>query len=393
VSGKPHSPPPRFVGTSIRRRLVVSHLVAVTASTLVYAIGGFFLLICILYVYGNYTSFRDMAQLLPEFAGLTGFVLVQIALITLCGVIVARITSRIVSRPLLRQIEALRQGTDAVATGDYTRQVEVINNDELGHFAASFNALTQSLDRADRQRKAFVANISHDLRTPIAVIRGHLDVQMNDDRSDDIPPADSFAAIDHEVQTLSSLIEDLFTSSRIEDGVLPVSLTPVDVGEIVEEAVASVRPYALKTGKVSVHASVNPGPNLALADATRVAQIVNNLVHNAIRHTPAGGLVLVEVTSVSGSRWLTMTIRDTGEGMPPEVLARVFDRYYQGDEIGEKGGAGLGMSIVQSLVRMLNGEVKAESTLGEGTAITVRLPAVVPSDGPTDRGRSLLPGL
>jgi two-component system sensor histidine kinase BaeS len=219
------------------------------------------------------------------------------------------------------------------------------------------------------------------------VIRGHLDVQMNDDRNDDIPASDSFTAIDHEVQTLSSLIEDLFTSSRIEDGVLPISLTPVDVGEIVEEAVASVRPYALKTGKVSVHAKVNPGPNLALADATRVAQIVNNLVHNAIRHTPAGGLVLVEVASSSASRWLTMTVRDTGEGMAPDVLARVFDRYYQGEDIGEKGGAGLGMSIVQSLVRMLNGEVKAESTLGEGTAITVRLPAAVSAQSFTDRGR------
>jgi two-component system sensor histidine kinase BaeS len=368
-------------------------LVAVTASTFVYATGGFFLLIGILYVYGNFTSLREMMHLLPEFAGLTGFVLVQIALITLCGVMVARVTSRIVSRPLLRQIEALRQGTDAVATGDFTRQVEVVNNDELGNFAASFNALTLSLDRADRERKAFVANISHDLRTPIAVIRGHLDVQMNDDRSDDIPEADSFAAIDHEVQTLSSLIEDLFTSSRIEEGVLPVILKPVDVGEIVEEAVASVRTYALKTGKVSVHASVHPGSTLALADATCVAQIVNNLVHNAIRHTPAGGLVLVEVTPASGSRWLTMTVRDTGEGMPPDVLARVFDRYYQGDEIGEKGGAGLGMSIVQSLVRMLNGEVNAESSLGDGTAITVRLPAAMQPGPITERGRSPLPGL
>jgi two-component system sensor histidine kinase BaeS len=385
VSNQP-PPPPRFVGTSIRRRLVVSHLVAVTASTFVYATGGFFLLVGILYVYGNFTNLRDMVQLLPQFAGLTAFVLVQIALITLCGVIVARITSRIVSRPLLRQIEALRQGTEAVATGDFTRRVEVLNNDELGSFAASFNALTQSLERADRQRKAFVANISHDLRTPVAVIRGHLDVQLNDDRGDDIPPTDSFAAIDHEVQTLASLIEDLFTSSRIEEGVLPVTLKPVDVGAIVEEAVASVRPYALKTGKVSVHPNVHPGQAMAMADATRVAQIVNNLVHNAIRHTPAGGLVLVEVASTLDGRWLTMTVRDTGEGMPPAVLARVFDRYYQGDEIGEKGGAGLGMSIVQSLVRMLHGEVEAQSTPGEGTAITVRLPAVPPVST-MERGR------
>src|SRR5690606_18745482 len=139
----------------------------------------------------------------------------------------------------------------------------------------------------------------------------------------------------------------------------------VDVGQIVTETVERVRPYALQTGKVSVQASVMPGNTMALGDATRIGQIAGNLIHNAIRHTPAGGLVMVEVSSPQDSPWLSMTVRDTGEGMSPETLDRAFNRYYQGEEIGTKGGAGLGLSIVQSLVRLLQGEIRAESVLGE----------------------------
>lgn len=363
----------RFIGTSIRRRLVTSHLVAVTASTFVYAAGGFVLLMFILLVLLNYRP-EDFRYLVPQFAGMTIFVLIQIGLITLCGVVVARIASRVVAAPILRQIEELRRGARAVARGDYATKVAVVSQDELGEFAATFNALTTSLDTADRQRKAFVANISHDLRTPIAVIRGHLDMQLDADGGAQIPSADSFAAIDQELVTLSRLIEDLFTSSRIEEGVLPLTMVPVDVGQIVTETVERVRPYALQTGKVSVHASVMPGNTMALGDATRIGQIAGNLIHNAIRHTPAGGLVMVEVSCPQDSPWLSMTVRDTGEGMSPETLDRAFNRYYQGEEIGTKGGAGLGLSIVQSLVRLLQGEIRAESVLGEGTAIEVRLP-------------------
>ena len=382
-------PPSRFLGASIRRRLVTSHLVAVVASTFVYAVGGFFLLVFLLVVWAGY-RIADLPLLVPQFAGITVFVLVQIGLITLCGVVVARITSRVVSGPILRQIEELRRGVGAVTGGDYTTQVRTITDDELGEFASTFNALTSSLDKADRQRKAFVANISHDLRTPIAVIRGHLDMQLDASPGASLPPAESFAAIDQELMTLSRLIEDLFTSSRIEEGVLPVTMVPVDVAQIVTEAVERVRPYALQTGKVSVHANVLPGNTLAMGDATRISQIAGNLIHNAIRHTPAGGLVMVEVSSPADSPWLSMTVRDTGEGMTPETLARVFDRYYQGEDIGAKGGAGLGLSIVQSLVRLLNGDLRAESVPGEGTAIEVRLPVAAPAAS-TSRDRLRTP--
>lgn len=358
--------------TSIRARLTYSHIAAVTASTLVYAAGGFVLLVVLLYLQG-YTP-RGMVNLVPQFLAVTAFVLLQIALITVCGMVVAAIVSRVVSRSMLQQIVALEQGSTAMEAGDFSRPVPIITDDELGHLAGRFNEFAARLEAADRQRRVFVANISHDLRTPITVIRGHIDAQLRSDQAQDLPASDSFAAIDREIVTLSRLIEDLFTLSRIEEGVLPLSSTPVSLGDLVTTSVASIRAYALSTARVSVNAEVPEHLPRALADPTRVTQIVNNLLHNAIRHTPAGGIVLVQVkTSQMGE--LHVTVRDTGVGIPPEVLNRIFERYYRGEEIGEKGGAGLGLNIVKQLVELQGGRVWIESTVDEGTSVSFTLPA------------------
>ncbi len=365
---------------SIRTRLMASHLVAVTASTFVYAVGGFLLLVAVLYLSGY--TLQGMIQLIPQFLGITIFVLVQIALITLCGIVVARVVSQIVSRRMLQQIVELEEGSNAIASGQLNRQVEVLTNDELGRLAERFNHLTTRLGAADNQRRAFVANISHDLRTPIAVIRGHLDAQRDADGTDDIPPVTSFAAIEHETATLSRLIDDLFTLSRLEEGVLPVSAMPVDLEGIVNDAVAGVRTYALKTGRVSVNAQLAENLPPVMGDAARISQVIGNLLHNAIRHTPEGGLVVVQAQSAPASAWVDITVRDTGVGIAPEVLGKIFDRYYRGDSIGEKGGAGIGLSIVKQLVEMQGGTVWAESIVGEGTAVTFRLPSASSTSAP-----------
>jgi signal transduction histidine kinase len=330
------------------------------------------LLVVLLYLQG-YTP-RGMVNLVPQFLAVTAFVLLQIALITVCGMVVAAFVSRVVSRSMLQQIVALEKGSTAMEAGDFSRPVPIITDDELGHLAGRFNEFAARLEAADRQRRAFVANISHDLRTPITVIRGHVDVQLRSDQAQDLPASDSFAAIDREIVTLSHLIEDLFTLSRIEEGVLPLSSAAVSLGDLVTTSVTSIRAYALSTARVSVNAEVPEHLPRALADQTRVTQVINNLLHNAIRHTPAGGIVLVQVkTSQMGE--LHVTVRDTGVGIPPEVLNRIFERYYRGEEIGEKGGAGLGLNIVKQLVELQGGRVWIESTVGEGTAVSFTLPA------------------
>ncbi|MGC4190404.1 MAG: ATP-binding protein [Thermomicrobiales bacterium] len=365
------------VRTSLRSKLTVSHLLVQTFSLLIYAAGGFFLLLAIL-ISGGY-SFRDLLRESPVFIALTIFVLFNIFVITLCGFLSATIVSRYMARRLTRQIDELVRATDEFAQGNMRRRAEVMSSDEMGGLAERFNLFAARLEDLDAQRRSFVANISHDLRTPIAIIRGHLDAQMRpalDDGIDvaAIDPKETFRAIDHELATLASLIDDLFTLSRLEEAVLPIELVSVDLVTLIENAVRGIRPYALQQARVSVNALVPLDLPPVLGDETRITQVINNLVHNAIRHTPAGGLVIVAAESLPNAHAVEVAVRDTGVGIAPEDLPRIFDRFYHGDSTRSPGGTGLGLSIVKQLVEGQNGSVAVESQVGEGTSISFRLP-------------------
>ncbi|MGC4106397.1 MAG: ATP-binding protein [Thermomicrobiales bacterium] len=357
--------------------MTISHLLVQTLSLLIYATGGFILLLAIL-ISGGY-SFRDLLRESPVFIALTLFVLFNIFVITLCGFLSATIISRYMARRLTRQIDELVHATDEFAQGNMHRRAEVMSSDEMGGLAERFNLLAARLEDLDVQRRSFVANISHDLRTPIAIIRGHLDAQMRPEAGDGVPealvdPSEAFRAIDHEVATLTSLIDDLFTLSRLEEAALPIELTSVDLVELIESAVRGIRPYALQQARVSVNALVPVDLPTVMGDKTRITQVVNNLVHNAIRHTPAGGLVIVAAESLPTSNVVEVAVRDTGVGIAPEDLPRIFDRFYRGDSTRSAGGTGLGLSIVKQLVEGQNGSVAVESQVGEGTSISFRLP-------------------
>jgi len=362
------------VRTSLRSKLTVSHVLVQTLSLLIYATGGFLLLVMIL-VSGGY-GFDDFVYQSPVFIALTLFVLLNIFLITICGFLSATIVSRYMARRLTRQIDELVRATDEFAQGNMHRRADVMSADEMGGLAERFNLLAARLEDLDAQRRLFVANISHDLRTPIAIIRGHLDAQLRPEPEDGarIAPEESFRAIDHEVATLTSLIDDLFTLSRLEEAALPIELAPVDLVELVEDAVRGIRPYALHQARVSVNALVPLDLPPVLGDETRITQIVNNLMHNAIRHTPAGGLVIVAAEFIPNTGVVELAVRDTGVGIAPEDLPRIFDRFYRGDSTRSPGGTGLGLSIVKQLVEGQRGSVAVESELGEGTSISFRLP-------------------
>lgn len=351
----------------------MSHLIAVTASTFIYATGGFFLLLVLL-IWSGYTP-AQLPYLIPQFAGITLFVLLQIGLITLCGVVVARWASGYLSRRITRQIAELEHATDEFAAGRLDRRVRVMSSDELGRLAERFNLLASRLDELDKQRRSFVANVSHDLRTPIAIIRGHIDAQLHGSGPDELDPRESFEAIERETRTLAKLIDDLFTLSRVEEGVLPVARLPVHLQSLAAQTVEGIRPYALKTGRVSVNANVSNDVPPVLGDPTRIAQILSNLLHNAVRHTPAGGVVMLGARPIRDGAEVEVSVEDTGVGIAPDDLPRIFDRFYQGESVRETGGTGLGLSIVKQLVEIQGGTVSAASTPGEGTRISFRLPA------------------
>lgn len=358
----------------LRWKLIVAHLVVVILSTFVYATGGFCLLVLLLILSDQ--TWGTVLAALPAFIGLTIFTLIQIALIAICGVFVSLLASRRLARRITRPLEAMEDASEAMANGHLNRRVEVQSEDEIGRLARRFNSLAERLETLDKQRRDFVANISHDLRTPLAIIQGHLEAQLDEPDASRLPPetVEAFHAIEHESQTLAKLIDDLFTLTRLEEATLPMAAVTVDVVHLVELAVSGIRPYALQQSRVSVHSALPSDLPAVRADPTRVKQIVNNLLHNAVRHTPQGGLVMVNGAVQEDGRQLAISVSDTGVGIAPEDLPRIFDRFYRGESTRNAGSTGLGLSIVKQLVEAQGGRVSAASALGEGTTIRFTLP-------------------
>ncbi|MGN6699246.1 MAG: sensor histidine kinase, partial [Thermomicrobiales bacterium] len=214
------------------------------------------------------------------------------------------------------------------------------------------------------------------LRTPLAIIRGHVDAQL-DAPDGATPPAtrDALAIIDREARTLGDLVDDLFTLSRLEEAALPLQPAPVNVREVADAAVSGIQPLALARGQVAVRALVPADLPPALADRARLAQILSNLLHNALRHTPDGGVIVVEGALMPDGRAITLTVTDTGAGIAPADLPHIFDRFYQGERAGRnQDGSGLGLAIVRQLVEAQGGTIAAESTPGQGASIRFTLP-------------------
>jgi signal transduction histidine kinase len=241
--------------------------------------------------------------------------------------------------------------------------------------------------RLDRARRDLVANVSHELKTPIAALKGFLELLEGERVSPD-DRRDFLAAMTTETARLERLVEEQLQLARLDAGALPLDLDDVDLSHLVEAVVEARAPLAEREG-VSLDASVpHPGP-LVLADAERIEQVLLILLDNAVRHTPPGGSVTVSVTA--GTETATMSVRDTGEGIAPDDLPFIFDRFYRGDPSREGRSAGLGLAIARGLVAAHRGTVHVASSVGAGTTFTVTLPPA--SAGAVTREEPIPPGL
>ncbi|MGN6757992.1 MAG: sensor histidine kinase [Thermomicrobiales bacterium] len=300
----------------------------------------------------------------------------QLVLIGILAGFVSTGAGFLLARSFSRRLRKLEEAAEAIAAGDLSRRVAVTAPDEIGRLGERFNWLATRLQEVDSNRRAFVSNISHELRTPLAIIRGHVDAQL-DAPDGATPPAtrDALAIIDREARTLGDLVDDLFTLSRLEEAALPLQPAPVNVREVADAAVSGIQPLALARGQVAVRALVPADLPPALADRTRLAQILSNLLHNALRHTPDGGVIVVEGALMPDGRAIALTVTDTGAGIAPADLPHIFDRFYQGERAGHhQDGSGLGLAIVRQLVEAQGGTIAAESTPGQGASIRFTLP-------------------
>jgi signal transduction histidine kinase len=292
--------------------------------------------------------------------------------------------SYLVARSNTRRIRELADAAGAMRGGDYSIQVPVKGEDEVARLQADFNAMASDLGRTVREvqterdrvagllqsRRELIAGVSHELRTPVATIRAHLESARR--KRSVSSRTEELTILDREVIRLQSLIEELFTLSQAEVNKLTLDLNPVDAGEIVRERVAAMAPLAWQPGRVQVTAEIAAGAPRALADRMRLEQSLTNLIHNGVRHTPPGGVVVVAVTCEKDS--VRIDVRDSGEGIAAKDLPNIWDRFFQGKSAAKSPGSGLGLALVKDFAEAMGGSVAVESEVGRGSCFTIRLP-------------------
>lgn len=289
--------------------------------------------------------------------------------VALVGAVLGWLLARSISRPL----RAMSQAAGRMAQGDYTARVADIGTDEVGALGRTLNQMAEGMAGVESTRRALVADVSHELRTPLTVIQGYLEGLRSGAIADRQSAERAFDAMYGETRRLLRLVKDLHYLSVLDGGLGEVDRRPTDVRELLTETLARYAPAAEARG-VRLAAAVADGMPLVALDAERMAQVVVNLVDNALRHTPAGGSITVSAALEAGD--LVLAVTDTGEGIAPEHLPHIFERFYRADRhrsrTGE-GGAGIGLSIVRGVVEALGGTVEAESEVGRGTRFTVRI--------------------
>lgn len=286
----------------------------------------------------------------------------------------------IISRKLAGPLQQMNRAALELAHGDFTTRVPVNSHDELGQLAVSFNFMVEQLEEWEGTRQEFLTNVSHELRSPLTTLRGFI-VAMNDKVIPEEKYSQYLSICDQEVQRLQRLVTDLLDLAQIQNGVDVFRLRPVNIVETLEESLELLKaPIAQK--EIMLHL-IFPKPDqesaLVQLDPDRFAQIVQNLIYNALKFTPQGGTLTVALKEQEHE--VHLYIRDTGTGMTDVELARIWDRFYKADEARTsmsdvKSGTGLGLTIVKHLVTGMNGTIQARSRIGEGTEFCVTFPRI-----------------
>jgi len=271
---------------------------------------------------------------------------------------------------LVRPLRRLTAAAEGIARGDLSQRVPVGSNDEIGELAATFNTMAVELERAEQLRRNMTADVAHELRTPLSVVRGKLEGIL-----DGVYPAtpEHIQPVLEATELLTVLVEDLRLLAQAEAGKLALEKRAVDVGDLLRDAQVNFEPQAADRGVALALDLLAELPQVR-ADWHRIAQVLGNLLTNALRHTPAGGRVTLSAGVTAGR--VRVTVSDTGTGIPDQDLPYVFDRFWRGEKSRSRagGGSGLGLAIARQLVELHGGTIGAASAPGDGSTFWFTLP-------------------
>lgn len=284
------------------------------------------------------------------------------------GVLLAGVLSHSIARPLQKVSAAAR----AIATGDLSaRAPDEEGPEEVRNLARTFNEMASRVEASQQTQRDLVANIAHDLRTPLTSIQGFAQALYDGTAMTPETQRQAATAIYEESQRMHRMVNTLLDLARFEAGEVQLAQEPVDLVMLAQKRLQHIAPQA---AQAQITLSLEPTVShlVVTGDQGRLEQVIDNLLSNAVTHTPAGGQVTVRLEEKLP--WAILSVSDTGRGIPPQDLHRIFERFYRSDRARTGSGTGLGLAIVQEIVNAHQGQVQAESVLDLGTKFTVFLP-------------------
>lgn len=301
---------------------------------------------------------------------------IALVLALLAGAAAAVAVAIYLARQVARPVHTLRESAQAIAEGDFSQRTGIQRNDDIGALARSFDQMTETLERNEESRRQLFADIAHELRTPLAVIRSTVQALGDGVYK---PSAAHVETVMRRVDMLTQLINDIRDLSLAEVGQLRLERTAVAVSALLNAARERHAPLAAER-ELSLRVEHAADAGEMQIDRTRIDQALDNLVRNAITHTPDGGSIAVRArqsTDKHGHAWVSLEVADSGPGFGPDDLTRVFDRFYRADTSRSRahGGTGLGLAIVRGIARAHGGEAVARNNAdGPGATVSLRLP-------------------
>jgi len=295
----------------------------------------------------------------------------SLAWAAIVATVAAALVAWTVTRRIVAPLGALRAASRAIANGRTGERLDTSAPGEIGDLAATFNTMAAALEQSDAIRRQLLTDLSHELRTPLSNLRGYLEALEDQVFTLD---AATTAALRRQVDRMERLVADLSLLTRLEAGQVPIEVAPVDLGALIADSLAAFRARFDEKGVALAAAAGGPGP-WVVADATRTAQVLENLLSNALRHTPPGGRV--EVATRPLGEAVRVDVRDTGPGVPEGQREAVFRRLVRGDparSTSDGEGSGIGLTIAKGLVTRQGGEIGVADAEGGGADFYFTLP-------------------
>jgi two-component system, OmpR family, sensor histidine kinase BaeS len=294
-------------------------------------------------------------------------------LAALVAILIAIVLGLVFSKVITSPIKQLTLSAKKIASGDFSHRVMRKSRDEVGELSNAFNDMAEQLDVKEQARRQLLADIAHELRTPLSIVRGSMEAWIDGVIT---PTPEHIAIAQDEVILLSRLITDLRDLSLAEAGQLKLAQSAVSLGTIINAEILASETRAINK-QISISTTLSSDLPLVFVDNDRIRQVLHNLIDNALRYTPAGGKIDIGAYS-NLSGWVTVRVLDSGIGISSDDLPFIFNHFYKADRSRhrEYNGSGIGLAIVKQLVEAHGGKVWAESELGKGSRFYFTLPCV-----------------